>query len=353
MTSRRWRGRYGPPTMWARGAGGLLTVIESLGGDRALMLARSGLTEVDFADPDGRVPLEAVYTAIEVAVEVTGDHLLGVHAAKAVTDVDLDAMGFLVMTSRTMGEAIERMDRYSEAFVTGERYKWFLEGNRLHHQFVPYGQGREAHRQLSELIFYDIAVNGPNRHGPAVAPIQIRFTHDPSPGVDYSIFGVEVAFAQPHNEAIFPAEVMDAPIQSSSPAMADFVNRFIEGLLDRVPAEGSLVALVIERIDRTLDRGAPTVHEVAADLAMSSRSLQRQLRVEGTTLTALVDGTRKSKALSLIEAGVSLAEVAYLVGYADQAVFHRAFKRWTETTPSSYRAAASDTAPLSERTRHQ
>ena len=40
----------------------------------------------------------------------------------------------------------------------------------------------------------------------------------------------------------------------------------------------------------------------------------------------------------LLDARMSIAEVAYLLGYAEPSVFHRAFKRWTGASPEAWRA---------------
>ena len=43
--------------------------------------------------------------------------------------------------------------------------------------------------------------------------------------------------------------------------------------------------------------------------------------------------------MHLADASLSLAEVAFLLGFSEQSAFTRAFKRWTGTTPASVRRA--------------
>lgn len=336
--SQQWRGRYGPPTMWTRHASRLIELLQELGGDREAMAARSGLTSAALGDLDGRVPLEAVYEAFEAAIDTTENPLLGIHVAKAVTVEDLDAMGYLMMTSRTMGEAMDRINGFADAFVSGERYRWFVTGDGVHHEFVPYGPVRPAHAHVAELVFYDIACNSSRLFGADVRPLEVRFSHRPGPGIDYDgLFGTTVRFDQPRYEVLFDHSVTEVELRNANPLLAPLVDRYIKSMLGELPPAGSLVARLVELIDRRLENGPPTVAEVAAEVAMSPRSLQRQLRNEGTTLTGLIDGARRAKASALIEAGVPIIEVTYLLGYADQAVFHRAFKRWTGDTPAAYR----------------
>jgi hypothetical protein len=79
--------------MWTRHAARLVAALVELGADRRAMLDAAGLDDAELADLDGRVPLEAVYEAIEAALAQTGDRLLGVHVAQRVAPEDLDAMG--------------------------------------------------------------------------------------------------------------------------------------------------------------------------------------------------------------------------------------------------------------------
>ena len=71
---------------------------------------------------------------------------------------------------------------------------------------------------------------------------------------------------------------------------------------------------------------------------MSPRTLQRRLGAEGTTFDVLLDGVRSSRALALIDTGAALSEVAFALGYSEPSAFHRAFRRWTSTTPRKWRA---------------
>lgn len=309
-----------------------------LGADRREMLAHGGLREEMLGNPDGRVPLEAVYAAIESATASTGDPMLGVHVAQLVTVEDLDAQAFLMMTSVTMGDAIERLNRFSEAFVSGERYRWLVTGDAVTLEFILYGPDRPAHHQVAELVFYDLARNSDRLFGADVLPVELRFTHQPTAGVDYaSAFGARVRFGQPRYEAQFSPALLDVKLRHASPVMAPLVDRYIAGLLDEPLPSGSIVGRVLEMIDGALETGPPTLADTASALHMSPRSLQRQLRGEGTSLRELVDRAREAKARSLVSAGVPLAEIAYLLGYADQTVLHRTFRRWTGQTPTEYR----------------
>ena len=67
---------------------------------------------------------------------------------------------------------------------------------------------------------------------------------------------------------------------------------------------------------------------------MSVRKLQRQLEKEGTGYQQILDDYRRQEALALLKQGrVSVKEIAWQLGFANQSAFTRAFKRWTGKTP--------------------
>ena len=77
---------------------------------------------------------------------------------------------------------------------------------------------------------------------------------------------------------------------------------------------------------------------VAKRLAMSERTLQRRLADRDLSFKAIVETTQKQLAENLLRHGrYSLADVAYLTGFSEQSAFNRAFKRWTDQTPTEFR----------------
>jgi AraC-like DNA-binding protein len=71
---------------------------------------------------------------------------------------------------------------------------------------------------------------------------------------------------------------------------------------------------------------------------MSLRTLQRKLEEENTSYSALSKSVRKEMAHNYIQdSQLSINEISYLLGFAEQANFTRAFKRWYGESPSEYR----------------
>jgi len=90
-----------------------------------------------------------------------------------------------------------------------------------------------------------------------------------------------------------------------------------------------------------VDPAFPTIEQVAAHLNMSLRTLQRRLKTADSTYKQLLDDLRKDFALCYLRRpDLTIGEISYLLGYADNSVFTRSFKRWTGKSPQAYRGGA-------------
>jgi AraC-like DNA-binding protein len=99
-------------------------------------------------------------------------------------------------------------------------------------------------------------------------------------------------------------------------------------------------------VNSSLRGGIPKMDEVARKLHMSARTLQRRLQDDGLSFQDLVAEVRRDlSARYLEEADMSLAEVAFLIGFSEVSTFHRAFKQWTGLTPAEYRRRGPSPAP--------
>jgi AraC-like DNA-binding protein len=100
---------------------------------------------------------------------------------------------------------------------------------------------------------------------------------------------------------------------------------------------------VAELLARNLKGTVPQLSEIARELAMSDRNLQRALRSDGTTFQRLLDQVRRDLAIShLANPSTSTGQVGFLLGFSEPSAFHRAFRRWTGKAPGAYRQAKTE-----------
>ena len=121
-------------------------------------------------------------------------------------------------------------------------------------------------------------------------------------------------------------------------------------------AEGGVTVFLtthyMEEADQLCDRvaiidhlpdGEPSRREVASELAMSERTLARRLSDREYTFSGLVDEVRGQLAKEYLrQSRFSVTDVAFLLGFSDQSNFARAFKRWTDESPTEFRSRALD-----------
>jgi AraC-like DNA-binding protein len=116
--------------------------------------------------------------------------------------------------------------------------------------------------------------------------------------------------------------------------------QFDQALMQANDGENSFIELVRNAIQRKLTGSRPTIEDIARDLHMSSRTLQRRLQESGSTFQRALDVARHQMARYYLSKSVlELNETAYLLGYEDASSFARAFRLWEGTSPGHWREA--------------
>ena len=120
----------------------------------------------------------------------------------------------------------------------------------------------------------------------------------------------------------------------------------LSGALRDLQALTSLSDQVKAVLLHALPSGRPDIAEVAREMGMSERTLQRRITDEGTAFRDLVNEARHALSRRLLSDQTNdMAEVAYMLGYQDTRSFYRAFRSWEGTTPKAWRKSALS-APL-------
>jgi AraC-like DNA-binding protein len=108
--------------------------------------------------------------------------------------------------------------------------------------------------------------------------------------------------------------------------------------LNRGTSQQSMIEQARSQVNLSLLQGEPVLEEVADKLGLSSWSLQRRLREEGSSFTALVDQVRCEMATHYLQQKqLPISEMALLLGYSEVSAFSRAFRRWFGISPRQWR----------------
>lgn len=138
---------------------------------------------------------------------------------------------------------------------------------------------------------------------------------------------------------VFPKEYLNAPIASASGQ--DSQRRAQSGaqtLLKELAGETEFIRQTQLVISRGLGLGRIALKQIAVELDLSVRTLQRRLNQQGQTFREVLDEVRAARAHDYLSDPIlPLSQIAFLLGYTEQSTFQSAFRRWTGVAPGRYR----------------
>jgi AraC-like DNA-binding protein len=292
-------------------------------------------------DPDERVHVTAVNTLLDAALQLTGDKLLGVKASARMAVGDVGIFDFIMSSAQTVRAALESASRYIRLLNDTAEWRIELDGDRA---LVRFESSMTLIPAAEDFGLCGLIRNqSPNWPEGMLGEVDVWMAH-PAPD-DLTPYVEVFAPATLHFDAPltgfgFPARYLDQPLRNPDPRLHDVLRRYAEGTLASLPQAESVTARVRRFVVDQLASGNFGLEEAARKLCMSSRTLGRRLAEEGTTFKSLVDDIRRSVALRMVAGhDLGLSEVALLAGFSETPSFYRAFRRWTDMTPSQYRVA--------------
>ena len=126
------------------------------------------------------------------------------------------------------------------------------------------------------------------------------------------------------------------PIEDASLQLRELAEDYLE--LHHDDPGTPLSARVRLVVQRSMGTGAASCEDVASAFALHPRTLQRQLKSEGTTFEKLKDEARAELARAyLANRDLPMAQVAALLDYSEQSALSRSCRRWFGKPPSEVR----------------
>ncbi|HVO20434.1 MAG TPA: AraC family transcriptional regulator ligand-binding domain-containing protein [Anaeromyxobacter sp.] len=325
------------------------TAIETareLGADLARLGEACGLPGLGVALPES-VPVPRYLALLQAAADEVCDPFFGLHVGERMRLATYVGYGPVLCTCKDFRKVIEQTIRFealahdlgrSELLEAGDtaRYRW-------HSPWL----GEIGGRHVVESVAAGIRVMADWLAGESVPALEICFQHavpEGQPSDEYQrVLAAPVRFGAEANEARFPSALLDLAVPNADPSLFPAVVQAAEQRLAahrRALQEPAVVEAVRRSIQAHLTRDAARLPEVATALGMTPRTLQRKLAGAGVTFSGLLDLTRRELAQSYLrDRGLTLAEIAFLLGFREQSSFSHAFRAWFGETPAAWREA--------------
>jgi AraC-like DNA-binding protein len=299
----------------------------------------TGVSAATLAEPGARVTYEVAALVGERALALTGDESLGLRLASDVASRgQMDAGLLLLMASPTVRVALERMATHQRFWGDGDRTKLVpLRDGLVVRYALPGASGAYA-RHADECAMAEIAIGLRALSGQDLVPRAVRFRHTPPRSIEEhrAVFRCRVEFRAAHTELELDEAVCATPMAHANAAFFAIFEGQVQRAIARLPPAARSSDSVRAVVRAALASGDCTLAGTARRLGVSTRTMQRQLRDEGTSFAGLLDALRREMAGAYLDRGLPIAEVAALLGYSDVSAFHHAFRRWTGSTPRQH-----------------
>jgi len=318
------------------------------GHDAEQLCREHGLVLAQLRDASTRVPYALAEQLAMRVLALTADPNLGLHLAHDVRDAPtLDAGVLLMMSSPTLRDALQRMERYQSFWADGARFALLPVERGAVVRYMFFEPLSVYQRHSDECALAEIVLGARRLTGQDdLTPAAVRFRHAAPADVreHHALFRAPLQFDAEHCEIELRSESLSAPLPQANETFRLFFQAQVERALAQLPGGSGLAADVRAAAQAALASGQCSMAETAHALGISTRTLQRRLQAEGTSFAELLDALRRELAHTYLSQALPLQQIAWLLGYGDVSAFHHAFKRWTGLTPEQARARIASSA---------
>lgn len=321
----------------------IVYVAAERGADLQQLCRESDITPESLETADILMGLEQNCRIMETALRLTGDPFLGLHIGQTTSPVVLGMVGYLMESSPDLKTALANLEQFVRTVT--KLYDFYTEARSG--EFILYCEPIPAWNSLSPetaSMSVDLAFSG-TMHivklltGKNIYPIRMSSRYPrPRDTREYvRVLKIEPLFNQPGNFVVFRLQDVQLPVIGHNPALNALFRELLEKEIAKTREQQSFANEVRRAVLQNFNTTLPQMTDVVGQFHVTPRTMQRKLKVEGTSFQEIAESVKSELAIGLLKnRALTVNEVAYKLGYAEPSVFRRAFKKWTGLNPKSY-----------------
>lgn len=319
---------------------GWLLIIRDLGVQPGDVLRRAQLPEGLLTQESNWLSTEEYFRLWGALEQEAGDVVLPLRIGELLSPEAFHPSIFAALCSPDLSVASRRIARYKRLVApmtlpVEERAEGLFVGMRWDDPSVRLPTSMAA----TELVFLTRLARIGTRE--PIRPVRVTSPYPFEPEEAYEeFFGVAPVPGEEHGVTFSLADAK-RPFLTASEALWETFEPELRRRLAQLETSAPLAERVRAVLLETLPAGESSIDVSARRLGLSSRTLQRNLRLEGTSYKDVVRRTREQLARHYVtNTTLAYAEIGFLIGFDEPSSFFRAFRGWTGQTPQSLRLAA-------------
>ena len=312
--------------------------LDELGVSPADVLRQAELPAGLFAQDRILVSTEEFFALYRGLADASRDPAIGLKLGAEARMERYSPTSILAVSARSFRDALERMARYKQ-LTCPEELRVVERGDECLVQFRwPLAQESEPSVLVDQCFsrIVDIARRGTDG---VVNPKRVELRGPSRSRKMYEAhFACRASFDARHNAIVFARTDLDRPFLTHNADLYAMVAPQLEAELSQSLASKTLGEQVKGVLKQLLASRRPGIEDVAREMRLSPRTLQRRLAEEGETFQQLLQSARRELAHHyLLHSSLELNETAFILGYGDSHSFFRAFHDWEGVSPGEWR----------------
>src|SRR6516225_3514857 len=312
--------------------------LQELGLSPEAVLRQAGLPMGLFNQEKILVSTEEFFALHQGIADASSDPEFGLKLGTLERVEHYDPTKIIALSARSFRDAVERLSRYKQ-LTCPEELRLVERGNESAVQFVWILAHEKEPPLLVDVCFAWIVGIGHRGTGRPLNPKRVELQRAPAHREMYEAhFRCPVKFKSNQNALIFSSPDMELPFVTYNADLLAAVAPQLEAELKEQLAQKTFSEQAKGILKRLLAGERPGIDDLARELHLSTRTLQRRLTEQGITFQRLLEEARRELAHHyLLYSSRELNETAYLLGYEDANSFFRAFHHWEGTSPGQWR----------------